>query len=473
MSRFAIPKFDIDHSNLDITARVAAAIIHAFVKNDSRFNGKTYIAGGFVRDYVLGVKSKDIDICVEMENGGIHLANAIAEYLGISTVVTFERFGTAMVPFSQIKNFQIVRDILGKEGFTKILSDSDSIGLNNLDIDIEFVQTRIEVYTEENGRKPDVTFGTIAEDVSRRDFTINSMLINLTNLSIMDIKGGMKDLNDHIIRTPNDPDMILQEDPLRILRAIRFAGRYGWNIDPFLEAAIVRQKSQLSRISRERVLDELGKMIFGKITYTKATHTIHYFTLLQKYDLIPFVLGLEVDDKTSDSYKFIQSNMDRVKIAFELSVVSRSLCFFWYYTFYQNIVSSNDTEFYMRKMRFDLDSIRLVNAIKEYDFGHIAAAKINTFNSPELFNEFKRMMLTFYAMSETELGDLFGSQPVIHIKGNELLAMFPHKKKGPWISELTWAQVKIWDLYASLQNRVPTREEVESHPIWLDVLSKV
>ena len=161
----------------------------------TEFENKAFIAGGWVRDKVMGNPSKDIDIVVSCDNnGGIRLAQFLSEKLNGTNVVIFERFRTA----------QIVIDGL----------------------DIEFVMTRKEEY-DGITRKPVVSFGTIEDDVMRRDLTINSLLFNISTEEILDLTGkGLEDIKNGIVRTTNDPDFIFQQDPLRLMRSIRFAARF-------------------------------------------------------------------------------------------------------------------------------------------------------------------------------------------------------------------------------------------------------
>lgn len=212
--------------------------------------GKAYIAGGAVRDELLGKIPKDIDITVEAPEGGIKLAQYIANLLGLREPVIFPTFGTARIVL--------------KNG-----------------VEVEFVQTRKEQY-HEGSRKPETSFGSIKEDVERRDFTINSLLKNLESGpslnqeealqkvqdgEILDLTGmGVKDIDDGIIRTPLSPDIIFSEDPLRMMRAIRFAAKYGWKIEDQTLDGIVRNSKKIDSISKERVRDELDKIIgYGKL----------------------------------------------------------------------------------------------------------------------------------------------------------------------------------------------------------------
>lgn len=210
----------------------------------SKFKGKVFVAGGYVRDELLGLDPKDIDLVVEMPDGGIEFANWITRELGIykkgSNPVVFPTFGTA--------KFQLY----GVEHDGHDLSD----------LEIEVVMTRKEKYSDEKGRKPDVSPGTLKDDVERRDFTVNSMLKDLTTGEILDLTGmGKKDLAAGVVRTPLDPDVIFNEDPLRMLRAVRFTVKYNWQLPMFMIRSIKKNADKLNKISAERIRDELNKML--------------------------------------------------------------------------------------------------------------------------------------------------------------------------------------------------------------------
>lgn len=195
----------------------------------TEFEGKTFIVGGFVRDTILGRPSKDLDFCVELPEGGIKLAKFLSEKLNGTNVVIFERFGTA----------QVVIDGLP----------------------LEFVHTRKEIYTE-GSRKPDTTFGTIEEDAFRRDFTINALMLNVSTGSAIDPTNmGVLDIVWKKICTTGDPVSIFHEDPLRMLRAIRFATQLGFVIDDMTLTALKFKAHSIKTISKERVRDEFVKIL--------------------------------------------------------------------------------------------------------------------------------------------------------------------------------------------------------------------
>jgi putative nucleotidyltransferase with HDIG domain len=193
-----------------------------------------YVVGGYVRDLVLKRPSKDIDfVCV---GSGMALAGDVSKLLGPHLQVNyFKNFGTAQIRYK--------------------------------DLEIEFVGARKESYRSDS-RKPVVEDGTLEDDLRRRDFTINSMAVSLNKESfgaLVDPHAGMSDLKKKIIRTPHDPAVTFSDDPLRMMRAIRFAGQLNFDIEPDTYAAIMKQADRLRIVSQERITDELNKIIASKV----------------------------------------------------------------------------------------------------------------------------------------------------------------------------------------------------------------
>jgi tRNA nucleotidyltransferase/poly(A) polymerase len=198
---------------------------------------QTYLVGGFVRDLLLKHPSKDIDVvCV---GSGIELAQQVALDWGARTgytpeVTVFKNFGTAM--------------------------------LHAGDWEVEFVGARKESY-QRDSRKPIVEDGTLEDDQMRRDFTINALAISLNEQDfgkLLDPFDGVGDLRRKLIKTPLEADITFSDDPLRMMRAVRFATRFGFDIEPNTFEAITRNKERIHIISQERVTDELNKIILAK-----------------------------------------------------------------------------------------------------------------------------------------------------------------------------------------------------------------
>ncbi len=195
-----------------------------------RLGLETYVVGGFVRDLILGRSSGDIDVVTV--GSGIALARAVAKELGPRSKAQFYgHFGTAQVVC---------------EG-----------------LEVEFVGARKESYRQES-RKPLVEDGTLEDDQQRRDFTINAMAICLNEGrygELIDPFYGIEDLEDCIIRTPLDPDITFSDDPLRMMRAIRFASQLGFFVEPETFEAIVRNADRIEIVSQERIVTELNKIM--------------------------------------------------------------------------------------------------------------------------------------------------------------------------------------------------------------------
>lgn len=191
-----------------------------------------YAVGGVVRDLVLGRKSKDIDIVVV--GSGIAFANAVAKAISPHIEVSvFKNFGTARFRYA--------------------------------DTEVEFVGARKESYRA-NSRKPIVEDGTLQDDLNRRDFTVNALAIPLNGPEkgkIIDCFGGLKDMEAKLIRTPLDPDVTFSDDPLRMMRAVRFASQLGFSIVPEIFEAIQRNAARLEIISNERIIDEFNKILLS------------------------------------------------------------------------------------------------------------------------------------------------------------------------------------------------------------------
>lgn len=213
-------------------------LIHPIFKKIStvadKKNVRAYVVGGFVRDIFLRRPSKDIDIVVLGD--GIELAMAFATDIHEKKNVSyFKNFGTAMV---KTDNWEV-----------------------------EFVGARKESYTHDS-RKPNVEAGTLTDDQNRRDFTINALAICLNKSyfgELIDPFEGLKDLDNRIIRTPLNPDVTFSDDPLRMMRAIRFASQLNFKIHPLTFESIKKNKERIHIISFERISEELNKIILSPI----------------------------------------------------------------------------------------------------------------------------------------------------------------------------------------------------------------
>ena len=194
---------------------------------------EAYAVGGYVRDYYLHRPSSDIDVVVV--GSGVDVAEALAKELGGAKVAVYKTYGTAMVRWR--------------------------------DVEVEFVGARKESYRRES-RNPIVEPGTLEDDQRRRDFTINAMAwcINGDRFGeLVDPFGGMEDLEDCIIRTPCEPDKTFSDDPLRMMRAVRFASQLGFDIDDDTFDGISRQAERINIITKERIAVELNKILASPV----------------------------------------------------------------------------------------------------------------------------------------------------------------------------------------------------------------
>ncbi|NBX80140.1 MAG: HD domain-containing protein [Flavobacteriales bacterium] len=232
----------------------ASQLTHPVFKVVSKYIGErnleAYVIGGFVRDLLLENPSKDIDIVVV--GNGPSLANDVASILRVKKVTVFKSYGTAHFRYK--------------------------------DLDIEFVGARKESY-DSDSRKPFTETGTLQDDQNRRDFTINALALSLhpSNFGeLIDPFNGVEDLDKGIIRTPLEPEITFSDDPLRMLRAIRFATRLDFKIETTCLEAIRKQSDRLDIISKERIADELNKIILTK-TPSRGFKLLQSTLLLKRF----------------------------------------------------------------------------------------------------------------------------------------------------------------------------------------------
>ena len=295
----------------------------------TKWEGLVYSVGGCVRDSLLNRPIKDIDLVVTMPNGGIDFANWLFEnnFL-IREPVTYPHYGTAMFHLSAFP-----------------------------DIELEAVQTRKESYRDMETRNPETAYGTIQEDCKRRDFTYNAIYYNISRSRIDDYNGNsFKDLKDNVLRASGEPEIIFNEDPLRILRAVRFATNYDSKIEHNTYRAMELLSYRLSIISKERIQDEFNKMIMGK-------DPIRAITMLNELD----------------AFKFVFPNMNQY---FLDTIKSNGFCFYEGTSLKQRITSLLTESIYRID---DLKYLKYSNEFIDYfnqfdDFRYILLYETNVFN---------------------------------------------------------------------------------------------
>lgn len=240
---------ELSHFKKALTHPIFEIITHA----SKQLQVESYVIGGFVRDYILQrSNAKDIDIVVVGD--GIALAKKVASILpGDMKIQIFKTYGTAMLRYK--------------------------------DVEIEFVGARKESYTEDS-RNPQVQTGTLEDDQNRRDFTINALAISLNPSNfgeLLDPFGGLEDLKNKIIKTPLDPDITYSDDPLRMMRAIRFASQLTFTIEESSLHAITKNSERINIITKERIVEELHKILLCEKPSVG-------FKLLHQTNLLPFIL---------------------------------------------------------------------------------------------------------------------------------------------------------------------------------------
>ena len=258
--------------NTDFSAVVNQAVFQHLKVAAAELGVETYVVGGFVRDYLLGRKKEVTDIDFVCVGSGIELAKTVQKRLpNAAKISIFKTYGTAMIKF---------------EGMA-----------------LEFVGARKESYHKES-RNPVVEAGTLQDDQNRRDFTVNALAVSLNESdfgTLIDPFNGLEDLKKGVLRTPLDPVVTYSDDPLRMLRAIRFATQLDFEIESNSLEAIVQEKKRMEIITKERIVDELHKIM-------ATQHPSKGFLLLDQVglleDILPELTALKgIDEVEGQTHK--------------------------------------------------------------------------------------------------------------------------------------------------------------------------
>ena len=255
-----------DLTNTELAKLLDQEVFHQISAVADQMGVECYVVGGYVRDLFLERPSKDIDVVVV--GSGIDVAKELKKRIGRRAHLTvFKNFGTAQVK------------VRGSEG----TAERESEGTEELEV--EFVGARKESYSHDS-RKPHVEDGTLEDDQNRRDFTINALAVCLNKArfgELVDPFGGVDDLFDGIIATPLDPDVTFSDDPLRMMRCVRFATQLNFVIEDETFEALERNAERLKIISGERIADELNKIMMAK-------HPSKGIVDLYRSGLLPYIL---------------------------------------------------------------------------------------------------------------------------------------------------------------------------------------
>ena len=264
------------------------SLLHDAIEG-SIFLNKVYCVGGSVRDFILQRDIKDIDIAVEMPNGGIALAEYLRKKLKCdSCPIIFPKYGTAKLDV-EVKDYGIVP--------------------------IEFVQCRKEWYTDGSRKPSSIAVGSIKDDAERRDLTINALYINVTSYKIEDpTENGKNDMMKHLLRCTNKPNEVFKDDALRMLRVVRFKSQLGWNMDKETYLGILHNANLISSISQERITSEFSKILLSNKP-SEGINMLRFTTLLKH--IMPYMVeckNLIVEDPyNSTLYEHTLNVLDKTQ----------------------------------------------------------------------------------------------------------------------------------------------------------------
>ena len=282
------------------------------------YENHVFTVGGCERDRIIGGIVKDVDITIDLPNGAIEFAHWLKENGHTAgSVVVYEHFGTAMFALKE--------------------APFDTI---------EAVQTRKECYRDMESRNPETAFGTIMEDCQRRDFTINAIYRNISTGEVLDLNGkSFYDINQGLIRTCGDPDIIFSEDPLRILRAIRFKSRLNFTIEKSTFDGMRKHLHRLSIISRERITDEFTKMLQTSNAYSAVK-------LLSDIEALKYAIPCDLTEEELSERIWASGVIDSLDLVPKNIEIQLSRIFLKF--------TDKETEDILKKMRVSNDVIKEV-----------------------------------------------------------------------------------------------------------------
>ena len=402
-----------------VEEKIAEAII------GSEFEKHVFLVGGIIRDELLNRLNNDMDIVVDLPNGGIRLAKFLHKKKISSYPVIFERFGTSM-----------------------IIIDHHNV---------ELVMTRKEFYFN-NSRKPEVEVGSLEDDAIRRDFTINALYRRVNDNKILDLTGkGISDLQNKLLRTTNDPVLVFTEDPLRMMRAVRFAAQLDFRIDDSAWDAILQEHQKLQNISSERIRDELQKIIL-------SPNPTLGFQLLKKTKLLSQIIQpLSMLDEVSWNNLINKLSYAPKKIDFRLALICSAIQNYDYIKILHDLRFSKIEQ---KKIKSLLENSKILNsdAWKEFsdaDWRHWILQSKHSHNNLLEFafincdlEESKKKII--FSEIKKRLNNIEMPETTFPIDGNIIKKTFP-KIKGKGIGEFLNRAYRIW-----LEDPNQSKEEIIS-----------
>lgn len=299
------------------------------ILENSDFKNKVFAVGGFVRDHLQNIEAKDLDLVVEHPDGANLFTHQIKEKLGESV----------HSPYQLGKGYPIWQITFTKPVTYKGV-EYDLSGLV-----VEFADTQKEAFPDPTTRQRITTYGTINEDVKRRDFTVNMLLYDVSSGEIKDYAGGISDLKSGVLRGHPEVDLnkTFQDDPLRMLRLVRFQSKTGWKVPLSVLKTVKEQSPRLAIVSGERIQMELAKVF----QYKKSARALG---IMRTTNLIPYVFP-HLQDLDKKDFKKLQSRLGNEE------VVDYAIIF-------ENI-SPVETDIQLRKLKLDTDKIKQIIKLKK------------------------------------------------------------------------------------------------------------